>query len=52
MTPGYTTRVSDYLKIADMTILTSLEEGLPCSFLESMNYKLPLVALIQVGQEN
>ncbi len=42
--PGYTTRVNDYLKISDISILTSLEEGLPCSFLESMNYKLPLIA--------
>lgn len=42
--PGHVNNIDEYLKISDISILTSLEEGLPCSFLESMNYRLPLVA--------
>lgn len=42
--PGYTTEVEKYLQISDVSILTSLEEGLPCCFLESLNYGLPLIA--------
>lgn len=41
---GHTTEVEKYLSVSDISMLTSLEEGLPCSFLESMNYRLPLIA--------
>lgn len=44
MMPGYTTKVKKYLAVSDVSILTSLEEGLPCSLLESMEYRLPLIA--------
>jgi len=44
ITPGHIKEVWKYLKVSDISMLTSLEEGLPCSLLESMNYKLPLVA--------
>jgi len=42
--PGHIKEVWKYLKASDVSMLTSLEEGLPCSLLESMNYKLPLIA--------
>lgn len=46
--PGYTNDVDKYLEVSDISMLTSLEEGLPCSFLESMNYSLPLIAFNKI----
>lgn len=41
--PGYTNHVDKYLEVSDISILTSLEEGLPCGLLESLNNCLPLI---------
>jgi glycosyltransferase involved in cell wall biosynthesis len=41
---GYRTDVSDWLRAADLFVLSSAREGLPLSLLDAMSHRLPAVA--------
>ncbi len=47
--PGHVLNIPDYLKAADINILTSLEEAFGFCLLEAMNYKLPSVCFNSGG---
>jgi glycosyltransferase involved in cell wall biosynthesis len=42
--PGFTDRVSDYLALADVFVLPSLDEGLPIALLEAIAAGVPVIA--------